>query len=154
MTVIYSTGNIFDLNVDALVNPVNCVGVMGKGLAEEFKIRYPGNFRTYQSACIVGGVRVGKIFVYPTGLTEGVKFIFNFPTKQHWRNPSRLKWIEDGLLDLLEVIMATDTKTIGIPALGCGEGGLSWNDVQPRIQFALDALPGLRAVVFPPQVKT
>lgn len=151
--ITYGIGSIFDSGAYALVNPVNCVGVMGKGLALEFKKRFPGNFKTYQSACSKGVVQIGKVFRYYTDLPGTPKIIFNFPTKQHWRDPSKLRYIEKGLLDLMLYISITDIPTIAIPALGCGEGGLDWNnDVYPRIASVAAVFPAITFLVYPPGV--
>ena len=146
-------GTLFDLRVDALVNPVNCVGVMGKGLAAEFKTRFPGNFAKYKAACDAGMVRVGTIFPYYLRPDMAPQVIYNFPTKDHWRNPSRLKWVEDGLLDLVTHLKITPITSIGIPALGCGEGGLGWHDVYPRIVSLAAVFPDIHFLIYPPQEK-
>lgn len=119
-------GNIFESNTEAIVNTVNCVGVMGKGLALQFKKKYPENFMAYKNACDLGQVKVGKMFVYKANTLFGNKYIINFPTKKHWRNPSKLEYIVAGLDDLIEIIKSNEIKSIAIPPLGCGLGGLDW----------------------------
>jgi O-acetyl-ADP-ribose deacetylase (regulator of RNase III) len=120
----YVTGDLFSANAEALVNAVNTVGVMGKGVALAFRQRFPENFRAYVDACSRGEVEVGRMFVMDRGGFQRPRWIINFPTKQHWRHPSRLEWIVEGLDDLRRVIVANDIRTIAIPALGAGNGGL------------------------------
>jgi O-acetyl-ADP-ribose deacetylase (regulator of RNase III) len=146
----FTTGNLFDSDVDALVNTVNTVGVMGKGIALMFKASFPENFRAYRLACTKHEVAVGRMFVTQTGQMCGPKWIINFPTKQHWRDPSRLEWIADGLQDLRRVILQNGIRSIAIPALGAGNGGLEWLHVQRMIQDALSDLDGIDMVVFEP----
>lgn len=121
-------GNIFDADVEALVNPVNCVGVMGKGLALQFKKRYPDNFDCYKAACDIGDIKIGQMLS-----TRPNKVIINFPTKIHWRDKSKLEYIERGLDGLLKLIDQCGIKSIAIPPLGCGLGGLKWSEVKPLI---------------------
>jgi O-acetyl-ADP-ribose deacetylase (regulator of RNase III) len=114
-------GDLFSARVDAMVNPVNTHGVMGKGLALEFKKRYPQNFVAYKAAFERGELEVGRMFSVPTGALEP-RFIVNFPTKQHWRNPSKLEYVEHGLITLVGEIERLELKSVAIPALGCGLG--------------------------------
>lgn len=138
--VIYKEGNLLEAKVDALVNAVNTVGVMGKGIALQFKYAFPENYVAYKQASERNEIVVGKVLVVPVNDLNGVKFIVNFPTKQHWRNPSKLQWIKDGLKDLLEQIIKYDIKSIALPALGCGNGGLDWTVVKPVIEQYLSDL--------------
>jgi O-acetyl-ADP-ribose deacetylase (regulator of RNase III) len=124
--------DILTHNSEYIVNPVNCVGVMGKGLALQVKLKYPNVFRVYKEACNKGLVKVGKMLV--------VDNIINFPTKQDWRNPSKLEWIESGLKDLRQLIIDRNIQSISIPKLGCGLGGLDWHDVKPLIDKYLSGL--------------
>ncbi len=138
MITLVERGDLLSDDAEALVNPVNCVGVMGKGLAAQFRRNFPGLFAAYVESCREGQVRVGFMHVYayepPVGDPGGrSRIIINFPTKDHWRNPSRLAWIEDGMLTLVAVVHALRLKSLAIPALGCGEGGLAWEDVRPLI---------------------
>lgn len=133
-------GDILKADVDALVNTVNCVGVMGKGIALQFKKAYPDNFKAYQHACNTHQVITGKMFVYPTGQLFGVKYIINFPTKQHWKSPSKVEYIQAGLQDLINVIRANDIKSIAIPPLGCGNGGLDWGCIYELISERLKSI--------------
>lgn len=144
----YTQGNLLDAPVDALINTVNTVGVMGKGIALMFKEAFPQNYLAYRSACRQGEVRVGKMFVTERMLEP--RFLINFPTKEHWRDPSRLEWILDGLLDLRRVIETRGIQSIAIPALGCGLGGLDWHQVRPEIERALGDLNAVEVLVYEP----
>lgn len=138
-------GNIFDANVEAIVNPVNCVGVMGRGLAQQFKTRHPENYTAYTQACDACEVQSGKMFIHAHSSLFSPKFIINFPTKQHWRNDSRIEDIDAGLHDLARTIKRHEIQSIAIPSLGCGLGGLSWdNQVRPLIEQVLAPLTTMR----------
>ena len=143
-------GNIFHSDALALVNAVNCVGIMGKGLALRFKKAFPENFKFYAQACERGEVRLGSMLVYDLNQMTGPRYIINFPTKQHWKNPSRLKDIEAGLKDLVQTVGQLHIKSIAIPALGCGLGGLNWSDVRPLIEVAFQAVPEVQVALFEP----
>lgn len=127
-------GDIFESGVQALVNPVNCEGAMGKGLALAFKQRFLANYYAYRDACRQQQVRIGRMYVFEIVDTPQNCYIINFPTKQSWRNPSKLHYIEAGLRDLTRVIQEYQITSIAIPALGSGLGGLEWDDVFPLIQ--------------------
>jgi O-acetyl-ADP-ribose deacetylase (regulator of RNase III) len=142
-------GNLLDADVDALVNAVNCVGVMGKGLAAQFKTKFPGVFRDYARACKAGDVQPGRMHVAETGHSTP-RFVINFPTKRHWREPSRLEDIESGLQALGDEVKARRIRSIALPALGCGLGALAWDDVAPRIERTFAALKDVRALLFEP----
>jgi len=145
----YTTGDILLSDAEALVNTVNCVGVMGRGIALRFKQAYPSNFKAYESACNKGDVQPGKMFVHETGqLTP--RLIINFPTKRHWRGKSQMVDIEAGLTSLVQVINDFKITSIAIPPLGSGLGGLHWPDVRTRIESALETLVDVRIVVFEP----
>lgn len=146
----FKYGNLLIEDAQALVNPVNCVGVMGRGLALQFKKAYPDNFRAYAAACAVGEVQPGRMFVFDTGGPSNPRFIVNFPTKRHWRNKSRMEDIEAGLESLVTEIRRRNIQSIAIPALGSGLGGLEWGAVRWRIEQALCGLKDLRAMVFEP----
>ncbi len=146
----YCRGNLLEANVEALVNPVNTQGVMGKGLALAFKNAFPENFRAYAQACQSGQVRTGQMFVTERQTLLGPCWIINFPTKQHWRNPSKLEWINQGLADLRKVLTEKQIPSIALPPLGCGLGGLDWEMVKPRIEDALAGLAGTRILIFEP----
>ncbi len=142
-------GDLLDADVEALVNAVNCVGVMGKGLAAQFKTRFPAVFRDYVRACKAGDVRPGRMHVVETG-SSAPRFVINFPTKRHWRESSRLEDIESGLQALGDEVKARRIRSIAVPALGCGLGGLAWDDVAPRIERTFAALKNVRALLFEP----
>ncbi|WP_036262675.1 type II toxin-antitoxin system antitoxin DNA ADP-ribosyl glycohydrolase DarG [Methylocapsa aurea] len=148
----FTTGNLLEADVEALVNTVNTVGVMGKGVALMFKETFPENFREYEKACKRKEIRVGRMFVTERAHLIGPKFIINFPTKEHWRNPSKMEWIEAGLEDLKRVITEKGIRSIAIPPLGSGNGGLNWSDVRQKIETALAARP-VRALVYEPTTK-
>ena len=148
--ITFTSGDITEADAEALVNTVNCVGVMGRGIALQFKRRYPGNFRAYAAACNRGDVEPGRVFVFETGQLTNPRYIINVPTKRHWRAKSRLEDIESGLQALAEAISTRHIHSVAIPPLGCGMGGLDWNEVRPRIEAALRAVPDVRALVFEP----
>ena len=146
----YRTGNIFDVDAEALVNTVNCVGVMGRGIALQFKTAFPENFEAYAAACKRNEVMPGRMFVFETGQTSNPRYIINFPTKQHWRAKSRMADIESGLEALVEEISARNIRSIAVPALGSGLGGLDWPDVRERIEQALAEVADADVIVFEP----
>lgn len=148
--ITYRQGNLLEAEVEALVNTVNTVGVMGRGIALMFKERYPENFRAYAAACKAGDMRIGRMFVTATGEWIGPRWIINFPTKEHWRQPSRPEWIEAGLRDLVRVVREKKIRSLALPPLGCGNGGLNWRDVRPLIEQALESIPTVEAIVFEP----
>lgn len=143
-------GDILGADVEALVNTVNCVGIMGRGIALQFKNRFPANFKAYAAACARAELEPGRMFVYETGTLTNPKFIINFPTKRHWRGKSRIEDIDAGLLDLARHIRALGIQSVAIPPLGSGLGGLNWDDVRPRIVGAMDGIDGVQVVVFEP----
>lgn len=145
-----TTGNLLDAQAEALVNTVNTVGVMGKGIALQFRLAFPRNYELYQSACKRGEVVPGKMFVVPTDRLDDPKYIINFPTKLHWKGKSRLEDIDTGLVDLVNVIRRENIKSVAIPPLGCGNGGLNWSEVRPRILSALAVLPDVKISVYEP----
>jgi O-acetyl-ADP-ribose deacetylase (regulator of RNase III) len=145
----FSTGNLLESGAEALVNTVNTVGVMGKGVALQFKQAFPANYRAYKAACDRGEIRTGRMFVWDSGQLGAHQYIINFPTKRHWRAKSRLEDINTGLADLVRVIDELSIESIAIPALGCGNGGLAWQDVRPLIEAAIGTLD-IRALVYPP----
>ncbi|WP_458245180.1 type II toxin-antitoxin system antitoxin DNA ADP-ribosyl glycohydrolase DarG [Streptomyces sp. MAI_2237] len=144
------TGNLLLADVDALVNTVNTVGVMGKGIALQFKRAYPDNFEDYKASCDRGDVNPGRMHVHEVRQLGGPRFIVNFPTKRHWRAPSRLEDIASGLVALRDEIVERGIKSIAVPPLGCGNGGLAWNDVEPLIRQALGTIPGVEVRVWEP----
>lgn len=138
--IIYKEGNILDAKAEALVNTVNTVGIMGKGIALKFKNEFPENYLKYKQAVDQGEIVTGKVQIVPVHELNGVKYIVNFPTKAHWRFPSKLHWIKDGLRDLHQKVQALKIGSIALPPLGCGNGGLNWDDVKPLIIEALSDL--------------
>ena len=150
--VTYEQGNLLEADVEALVNTVNTVGVMGKGIALMFKERFPENFHAYAAACETGGVRLGEMFVTENHELGGPKWIVNFPTKDHWRSRTKLEWIEQGMRALIRVIEDKQIGSIAVPPLGCGNGGLNWREVRPVIETALAEVEGLDATVYEPTI--
>lgn len=146
----YKQGDLLAEDVEALVNSVNCVGVMGRGVALQFKQAFPANFDAYENACRRGELQPGRMFVYQTNQLTNPRYIINFPTKRHWRGKSRLVDIEAGLQALVDEIRRHEIRSIALPPLGSGLGGLNWNDVRERIERAMGALPDVRIVVFEP----
>lgn len=146
----FKTGNILKADAEALVNTVNCVGIMGRGIALQFKEKFPANFSAYAAACENGDVRPGHMFVFPTGWVTGPKYIINFPTKRHWRGKSRIEDIDSGLAALRDEIQQREIRSIAIPPLGAGLGGLDWKEVRPLIEKALKALEDVQITVFEP----
>ena len=146
----YRTGDILAEDAVALVNSVNCVGVMGRGIALQFKNAFRDNFTAYVEACKRDEVHPGRLFVFETGQLTNPRYIINFPTKRHWRGKSRMVDIEAGLKSLREFILEKQIHSIAIPPLGSGLGGLNWNEVRPRIEDALRGFDDLRVVIFEP----
>lgn len=147
----YTSGNILEADAEALVNSVNCVGVMGRGIALQFKKAFPANFKAYAVACRRGEVQPGRMYVFETQGLTNPRYIINFPTKRHWRGKSRLADIDSGLEALVDVISRYGIRSIAIPPLASGLGGLAWADVRPRIDRALRSLPDIRVTVFEPK---
>ena len=143
-------GDILRADAEALVNPVNCVGVMGRGLALQIKHAFPENFRVYHAACKRGEVQPGSMLVVETGQRTNPRYVVNFPTKRHWRANSLLADIDAGLVALVAEVKSRDMRSIAVPPLGCGLGGLDWRDVRPRIERAFAALPNVRVSLFEP----
>lgn len=146
-----TTGNLLAADVEALVNPVNIVGVMGKGLALQFKTAYPAAFRRYKAACDAHTLDIGQVLTHDAGAAARPRYVINFPTKRHFRSPSQLESIELGLAALTREVRRLALRSLAIPALGCGLGGLAWSDVLPRIEAAFLPFPDVHVLVFPPQ---
>jgi len=151
--ITYTQGNLLESGAEALVNTVNTVGVMGKGIALMFKERFTRNFQLYAAASKSKEVRTGHMFVTETGELGGPKWIVNFPTKQHWRSPSRLEWVVDGLHDLRRFLIEEQVRSIAIPPLGAGNGALDWALVREQIELVLSDLPDVEILVFEPTVQ-
>lgn len=151
MTIKLTQGDLLmQDDVDAIVNTVNCVGVMGKGIALQFKNKWPANFSDYSSACKAGHVRPGHMMVHDSGGLVKPNFIINFPTKDHWRGDSTIAFIRDGLVDLVAQVRKLGIRSIAIPPLGCGNGGLDWEEVKPLIVAAFADVPELEVRLFEP----
>lgn len=146
----FKKGDILFEDAEALVNTVNCVGIMGRGIALQFRKAFPENFHTYAEACKRGEVRPGHMFVHATRALTNPRYIVNFPTKRHWRGDSRIEDIEAGLRDLARMIREYDIRSIAVPPLGSGLGGLDWPIVRARIEEALGSLNDVGIVVFEP----
>ena len=145
----YKTGDILTEEADAIVNSVNCVGVMGRGLALQFKRAHPANFKAYASACKKGLVEPGVMFVFTTNMLRP-KYIINFPTKRHWRGKSRVDDIQSGLVALVREVKFRCIKSIAIPPLGSGLGGLQWELVRPMIEEVFSGLEGVNVTIYEP----
>lgn len=143
-------GNILQAYVDAIVNPVNCVGIMGAGLALQFREAYPENYIAYKVVCANEVLSPGTVFVYTTGKLYQPKYVINFPTKQHWKDKSLLSDIILGLSALKQEILSRKIKSIAIPPLGCGLGGLDWGEVRLFIEASFVELPHVRVLLYEP----
>ena len=143
-------GDLLRADTDALVNLVNCVGVMGRGLALAFRTAYPDNFAFYKAACDKGAVRPGAMLLFDRGTNQTPRYIVNFPTKRHWKHKSRLPDIEDGLAALVADVQRLGIASLALPPLGCGLGGLAWEAVKPRIEAAFADVPDVRVLLFEP----
>lgn len=146
----FTKGNLLRADAEAVVNTVNCVGYMGRGIAAQFKRAYPENFKVYEAACKRQEVVPGKMLVFETGQLTNPRFIVNFPTKRHWKGKSRIEDIEAGLVALVAEVKSRGIRSIAIPPLGCGLGGLDWKDVRPLIERAFAPLTGVQVLVFEP----
>lgn len=145
----YTQGDILQADAEALVNTVNCVGVMGRGIALQFRQAFPENFKAYAAACERGEVEPGKMFVFDTGQLAP-RWIINFPTKKHWRGKSKLEYIETGMEAFVEEVKTRNIRSVAIPPLGSGLGGLNWSQVRSIIEDRLSDLPDVDALVFEP----
>lgn len=151
MSIRFTEGNLLDAKAEALVNTVNTVGVMGKGIALMFKEAFPDNFKSYAAACKRNEVQVGRVFVTERqDWIGGPRWIVNFPTKKDWRHPSKLDWIKDGLKDLKRFILENNIRSIALPPLGSGNGKLDWQVVRPLIEQVLGSLEGVEVTVYEP----
>lgn len=148
--IILTKGDILNTDAEALVNTVNCVGVMGRGIALQFKKAFPENFKRYEAACKRQEVQPGKMFVYDSGNFVNPRYIINFPTKRDWKHKSRIEDIESGLIALIDEIKQRNIQSIAIPPLGCGLGGLPWSTVRPLIEASFTTLPEVRVYLFEP----
>lgn len=151
--ITYTTGNLLEAEAEALVNTVNEVGVMGKGIALQFKEAFPDAARAYVDAAKRGEITVGHVFVTRSHSLTGPQWVIHFPTKRHWRHPSKPEWVRDGLADLRRVIGELGVTSVAVPPLGCGNGGLDWIVVRALIEEALGDLEGVEVMVFEPSVR-
>lgn len=146
----YTQGNLLESGADALVNTVNTVGVMGKGIALMFKERFADNYRHYRQVCKAGELRTGQLLVTQPNELTGPRWIVNFPTKRDWRQPSKIEWVREGLIELRKFLEQNHVRSIAIPPLGAGNGGLSWPMVRAEIEAALDNLKQTEIIIFEP----
>lgn len=146
-------GNLLDADADAFVNTVNTVGVMGKGIALQFKRAFPENYKAYKRACDAGEVELGRMLIWDAGALapDGPRYVINFPTKRHWRSNSTLADIRAGLEDLVRQIKDLSVRSVAVPPLGCGHGALRWAEVRPLIISAFERLPDVDVLLYPPE---
>jgi O-acetyl-ADP-ribose deacetylase (regulator of RNase III) len=146
-------GNLLEAQAEALVNTVNTVGVMGKGIALQFKRAFPANYKAYKRACDQGAVELGRMFIWDAGAlgSDGPRYIVNFPTKKHWRSKSKLADVRSGLDDLVRQLKDLSIKSVAVPPLGCGNGGLEWRQVRPLIERAFEQVPDVTVLLYPPE---
>jgi O-acetyl-ADP-ribose deacetylase (regulator of RNase III) len=143
-------GDILKANAEALVNTVNCVGIMGRGIALQFRKAFPDNFKAYEAACKAQLVQPGNMFIHDLNRLYNPRFIINFPTKRHWKSKSRIEDIRLGLVDLIDFAKQQQLRSIAVPPLGCGLGGLDWEKVRPLIIEAFQSLPEVNVFLFEP----
>jgi O-acetyl-ADP-ribose deacetylase (regulator of RNase III) len=143
-------GDILKADAEALVNTVNCVGVMGRGIALQFRKAFPENFEVYKAACDRGDLQPGRMLVHDLGRLSNPRYVINFPTKRHWKGKSRIEDIEAGLATLVREVRTRGIRSLAIPPLGCGLGGLDWREVRPKIEKEFESLPEVRVLLFEP----
>ena len=143
-------GNILEADAEALVNTVNCIGFMGKGIALQFKQAFPANFKAYEAACHAGEVVPGRMFIFDNDRLINPRYVINFPTKRHWRGKSRIEDIRSGLKALIADVRRLGIHSIAVPPLGCGLGGLNWREVRPMIEQAFSEIADVRVLLFEP----
>jgi O-acetyl-ADP-ribose deacetylase (regulator of RNase III) len=149
----FKQGNLLEEDAEVLVNAVNCVGVMGKGIALQLKQAFSENFQQYKKACDAKEVEPGRMFTFSTGKLFNPKYIINFPTKRHWREKSKIEYVQTGLKALLAEVQQLGITSIAIPALGCGNGGLDWLEVKPLIELAFVELSEVKVIAFEPMCR-
>jgi len=150
MVIERAHGDLLQADAEALVNAVNCVGVMGRGIALQFKRTFPQNFKVYAAACKRGDVQPGRMLIVETGARANPRFIVNFPTKRHWKEASKLADVASGLDALIGDVRRLGIRSIAVPPLGCGLGGLDWADVRPLIERAFHAVPKVSVLLYEP----
>jgi O-acetyl-ADP-ribose deacetylase (regulator of RNase III) len=143
-------GDILKADVEALVNTVNCIGVMGRGIALQFSKAFPENSKVYKSACDQKQLHPGMMLVCDLNRFENPRYVVNFPTKRHWKGKSRIEDIKSGLKALIEEVRKRNIHSIAIPPLGCGLGGLDWKQVRPMIENAFESLPNINVLLYEP----
>ncbi len=143
-------GDILHADTEAVVNTVNCVGVMGRGIALQFRKAFPENFKRYKAVCDRKELAPGKILFFDLNRWENPRYVLNFPTKRHWKGKSRIEYIESGLRALVDEVRQRGIRSIAIPPLGCGLGGLNWQVVKPMIEQALGSLPDVEVFLYEP----
>lgn len=146
----YKQGNIINADAEALVNSVNCVGIMGRGIALQFKEAFPSNYKAYVTACKHGDVQPGQMFIYDSGELTWPRYIINFPTKRHWKGKSKIEDIKKGLSALVDDIQRLNIQTIAIPPLGSGLGGLDWKQVKKLIEEEMAKVPQVEVIIYEP----
>lgn len=144
-------GDILRADAEALVNTVNCVGIMGRGIALQFRKEFPDNYKLYKAACDKKQLHPGNLLVHDLNRFENPRYIINFPTKRHWKGKSRIEDIESGLKALVAIIHRNNIKSVALPPLGCGLGGLDWEDVRPLIENTLCELTNVDILLFEPK---
>lgn len=145
-------GDILKQDAEALVNAVNCLGVMGRGVALQFRRTFPQNYADYRKACHRGEVEIGRMFVHDLQSVSNPRFVINFPTKRHWKDASRIADIEIGLVDLARVLRERRIRSVAVPAIGCGLGALDWSEVRPRIEKVLAGMDDLNVFLYEPRM--
>lgn len=150
LMVEFVKGNLLEAKVDALVNTVNEVGVMGKGVALQFREAFPQSSREYMEAARRKQIRVGHVLATRNESLSGPQWIIHFPTKKHWRQPSRLEWVRDGLRDLVRIVKENGISSIALPPLGCGNGGLNWQSVRHEIEASFQGVDDVQVIVYEP----
>lgn len=148
--IVYKKGDLLADSAEALVNAVNTVGVMGAGIARQFKEQFPEMFIEYERACRANEVILGKMHVVKVAMDEGDKYIINFPTLVHWSDQSELRHIETGLEDLVRIVQEKEIKSLAIPPLGCGVGGLAWKDVRGLIEESFRDVTDVQVHLYEP----
>ncbi len=143
-------GDLLTADVEAVVNAVNCVGVMGRGIALQFRKAYPENYEAYRAACDRKELQPGRVLVHRLARLGNLRYVINFPTKEHWKGSSRMEYIVSGLEALVQEVRALKIRSIAVPPLGCGLGGLVWDEVRPRIERAFETLPEVRVLLYEP----
>lgn len=146
----FQRGDILQADAEALVNTVNCVGIMGRGIALQFRKEFPENYDAYRAVCDRGELHLGMMLVFSLNRLQSPRYIINFPTKRHWKGNSRIEDIRAGLKSLVEEVRQRGITSVAVPPLGCGLGGLNWDQVRPLIEEAFSHLPGVRVLVYEP----